>query len=234
MSHDSGTENITLPETLSCSSLAIGDHHPRHPSSFSFISSPLGFLPSSIYLNIFPITSGLSLSDPGTLLSLHLCPGLRRWHMVCMNSAAAGQPQIRYEHTAHGAQLFKRLSQIAHASYSTSWAAEEQIIKPFICLAATTWEIIDIKAVQPRNVSLHDDPSACRCKACVVFFYASLWDLIWLDINKGYAVSSFGMTVKSLLVLILPQNLIFCYLLLLGHRLLVLKSKTILAPSSLM
>lgn len=55
-------------------------------------------------------------------LSLHLCPSLRQWHMDCVNSWAAGQPQIRYEYTAHEAQLFKTVSPIAHTSYTTSCA----------------------------------------------------------------------------------------------------------------
>lgn len=102
-------------------------------SSFTFSSwsSLPGFFPISNYLNLW---SFFELSwHP--ILSLHLCPSLRQWHMDCVNSWAAGQPQIRHEHTAHEAQLFKRLSPIAHTSYPTSSTAEVQINQTsFVCL----------------------------------------------------------------------------------------------------
>lgn len=85
------------------------------------LSLPGFFPPQSQTISIFSISlsSGLSLNYPGTLQSLHLCPSLRQWHMDCVNSWAAGQPQIRYEYTAHEAQLFKRLSPILHTHIFT-------------------------------------------------------------------------------------------------------------------
>lgn len=133
------TVSVTLPEILlSCPLLALETHLPPPKTSPFTSSSLLSFLFlclhqmdffSSVFFRLFlyiPLGSSVELSwHPAR--SLYLCPSLRQWHMECVNCWAAGQPQIRYEHTAHEAQLFKRLSSIAHTSYTTSLAAETLI-----------------------------------------------------------------------------------------------------------
>lgn len=142
LSRDFRNGHITLTEILlSCSSLAIEDHplsqnlssfhHSFSSFTFSPSSSIPGFLSSSqsfLYLSL----SGLSLNYPGTLHSLHLCPSLRQWHMDCVNSWAAGQPQIRYEHTAHEAQLFFEIFWDCHQLHThlTQLVLNYQLIKP--------------------------------------------------------------------------------------------------------
>lgn len=109
---------------------------PSFSPFFHFVLLVCFFPPN---LNLFYISSFWSFFELPwhPTVFLHLCPSLRQWHMDCVNSWAAGQPQIRYEYTAHEAQLFKRLSPIAHThtSYTTSLTAQVLISRTtvFVC-----------------------------------------------------------------------------------------------------
>lgn len=150
-------QDFTLTEILlPCSSLALEDHHPPSAKtlllpSFFLLSFHFFLFLSTTWI-LFP---QLKLSQSLLYLfllvferswhpthSIYHCHSLTQWHMGFVNSWAAGQPQIRYEHTAHEAQLFKRLSLIAHTSYTTSQTAEVLSNQTSSVCFVATWTII--------------------------------------------------------------------------------------------